>query len=580
MLRRGAGAAPGGGGPGVAGIRVLAPEVSQRIAAGEVVERPASVVKELCDNALDAGARRIAVALAAGGCAEISVTDDGCGIPAAELPLAFARHATSKLTSFEDLGELRTLGFRGEALPSIAAVARVEIVTRPAGEASGARLVLEGGAAAGGGPEVAAAAPGTRVCVRDLFFNVPARRAALRAPAQELAAATEAVVAAALARPDVAFRLSHEGREVVGSPGDGELLSALVALWGPDVARSLLPVRASGEGWTLEGFCGTPAGARGNRGLQYLAVDGRPVRSELLRGAIEAAYRHHLMVHRYPLFALGLRARPGLYDPNVHPSKAEVRIYRAQAVRDLCHRAVRDALSAARLVPDVPVRAVPAAAEGPAAYGPERPEPWAATEVRAAPLLPPAEQSRAFPELRPLGQAARRFLLAEGDDGLYLVDQHAAHERVFFEELAGRGAGPGRLLLAPAVLTLGASALERFGERGEALAAVGLVAEPFGEGTLLVRALPAGLDGADPAATVAELLERMDDPLHAGLPAARLALAACRASVKAGQALDPEDAAALLRQLAGCRDPFHCPHGRPTLLRLGWSELERHFGRR
>lgn len=565
----------------MAAIRVLAPEVSQRIAAGEVVERPASVVKELCDNALDAGARRIAVELRAGGCAEIAVTDDGCGIPAGELPLAFARHATSKLTRFEDLGGLRTLGFRGEALPSIAAVARVEIVTRPADASAGARLRLEGGAAPGGGPEVAGGAPGTRVCVRDLFFNVPARRAALRAPAQELAACTEAVVAAALGRPDVAFRLTHEGREVVGSPGDGDLLSAVVALWGPDVARSLLPVRASAEGWILEGFCGTPAGARGNRGLQYLAVDGRPVRSEMLRGAIEAAYRHHLMVHRYPLFALGLRAGPGLYDPNVHPSKAEVRIYRAQAVRDLCHRAVRDALSAARLVPDVPLPAAEAAAEGPAGYGAPRDDPWAGARASAAPLLPPDGGAEgAFPELRPLGQAARRFLLAEGGDGLYLVDQHAAHERVFFEELAGRGAGPGRLLLQPAVLSLGESGLRRFAEAAEALAAVGLVAEPFGEGTLLVRALPAGLEGADPAAAVAELLERMDDPLHGGVPAARLALAACRAAVKAGQALDPEDAAALLRQLAGCRDPFHCPHGRPTLLRLGWSELERHFGRR
>lgn len=589
-------------------IQVLAADVAGRIAAGEVVERPASVVKELVDNALDAGARRIRVELAEGGAAGIVVSDDGCGMDPEDAVLAFARHATSKIRAFSDLTGLATLGFRGEALPSIGAVAKVELLTRPAEATAGTMVRLAGGGAAQA--VVAPAAPGTRVAVEDLFFNMPARRASLRGGAQELAAGLEAVTAAAVARPDVAFRVMHNGREVLGTPGDGDLLSAVVALWGPDVARGMLPVAGRDGGWEVAGLCGTPTRARGNRALQFISVDGRPVRAEHVRGAVEGAYRNLLMVHRYPVFILRLSGGADLYDPNVHPSKREVRFLRVEAVRDLCHHAVRASLRQARLIPDVlpaggtePAPRASAvgfgfrvqAPEGPPGVAP--PAGWpvrdrdpevraeeAAAEYRAgaaspgnaADLDPPAPAR--LPALRPLGQVADAYIVAEGPDGLYLIDQHAAHERVFFERLGARPPGAAQALLQPVPVELGEQQWGQWEQHREELTALGLVAEEFGDSAILVRAIPAGLGGA-PGSVVAALLAEVAGQPH-GPRAARLALAACKAAIKAGQPLDAGDLHRLLAELGACRDPYTCPHGRPTLLHLGLGDMERHFGRR
>jgi len=414
---------------------------------------------------------------------------------------------------------------------------------------------------------------------------VPARRSALRAAGQELAAASDAVAGAALARPDVAFRLRHEGRELLATPGDGDLLSAIIAIWGPETGAAMLPVAGRADGWEVQGYCSTPTRTRGNRGIQYLAVDGRPVDAEALRAAVEAAYYGRMMVRRYPLFVLRLLAGPGLYDANVHPSKRQVRIYHAEQVRELCRRSVAAALARSAPVPELaapPGRGAAAGSPGPrgtaAAPAPAARPVWAGGEA-AEPAGPYPAPAARLPALRSLGQLANAYLLAEAPDGLYLVDQHAAHERIFFEELAARGAGPGQRLLEPAAVRLSAAQWERWESSAAALREIGLAAEEFGDGTLLVRALPAGL-GADAQRTLPGLLDRLEDGPSSGLATVRLATAACRAALKAGQRLGAEDAAALLAELGGCADPFHCPHGRPTLLRLGFGELERHFGRR
>ncbi len=597
-------------------IAVLPADVAAQIAAGEVVERPASIVKELCDNALDAGARRIRVELEDGGLRSLAVTDDGVGMDPEDAALCFLRHATSKIRTFADIHTLGSLGFRGEALPSVAAVCRVELVTRPAGAEAATAVRVEGGGAPHAFP--AAGAPGTRVVARDLFFNTPARRAALRSAAQERAAALEVVTACALARPDVAFEVVSDGREVLAAPGDGELLSVAVALWGPDVARALLAVRAQEGGWELDGLASPPAQARGHRGLQFLSVDGRPVRPEAVRGPVEAAYQNLLMTRRFPVFVLRLRAlQPGLYDPNVHPSKREVRLYAEHAVRELCRRAVRAALRGADLVTDAglpslaaafPAGGGPAPSRGATAHGAARPwsvardfalaaqaalaaaEPDAAyppdaapparvaADVAAGPPLPAAPGATRLPPLRPLGQVADAYVVAEGPDGLYLLDQHAAHERVFFERLAAPRPVATQPLVAPLPVSLGPERYRRWEEAAQEIAAAGFTVEPFGDGAVLLRAAPAALPG-DPAAMLVGVLDRLDG--HGAGPAeVRRAMAACKAAIKAGQRLAAADIAALLDDLGRCEEPFTCPHGRPTVVRLGVDELGRLFRRR
>jgi DNA mismatch repair protein MutL len=564
-------------------IAVLPPEVAARIAAGEVVERPASVVKELCDNALDAGARRVRVELEEGGLRAVVVVDDGVGMDPEDAVLAFRRHATSKIRRFEDLQSLSTLGFRGEALPSIAAVARVRLTTRPADRPEGTSVEVAGPSEPEARP--AAAAPGTRVEVRDLFFNTPARRAVLRGSAHERALVLEVVTGLALARPDVAFEVVEGRRELLATPGEGGLLGAAVALWGPELVRQLLPVHAEEQGWEVRGLCGPPAVSRGHRGLQFLSVDGRPVRSEAVRGAVESAYQGLLMTRRFPVFVLALVARaPGLYDPNVHPSKREVRWVREDAVRDLCRRAVRAALRGAELIPEA--RARSAAAEEPRPS--PAPRPWGAAvrfalQAQAAPSVPREEAAAlapqgSLPALRPLGQLAQAYLVAEGPDGLYLVDQHAAHERVWYERLAGRQS-PCRPLAVPLPVVLTPDRLRRVETRAEALVAAGYTVEPFGEAAVLLRAVP-DLPG-DPVDGFLGFLDRLGDG-RAGEEDGdvRRALVACRSAIRAGAPLGAEDAAALLDALGRCAEPFTCPHGRPTVVRLGLDELERLFRRR
>jgi DNA mismatch repair protein MutL len=543
-------------------IRVLDPATAGQIAAGEVVERPASAVKELVDNAIDAGARRVDVEVGEG---TLTVSDDGEGMDRAEVPLALQRHATSKIRTIADLGRLRTLGFRGEALPAIAAVSRLRIVTRRREGAVATEAVCEGG----GPPELrdCAAPPGTTVEVADLFFNTPARRAALRSPQAEAAAVAEVVRAAAFSHPEVAFTLRLHGREALRTAGGGRLEDVALAVWGAGTAQALLPVHGREGGIELYGMTGKPEAARGGRGDQYLAVNGRPVRSEAVRGAVEAAYRGLLEVHRFPLFALHLVLDPAAVDVNVHPRKAEVRFADVEAVRRLCFRTVKAALAGAVLVPEAPVAAT-ALRESAAA-------PWAAADAPArrdwSPLYQPLPEA-VLPRLVPIGQLAAAYILAEGPDGLYIVDQHAAHERVFFERFERAVAR--QLLLQPAAVELGDPPVAE-------LAAAGFTLEPFGPGTWLLRAVPADLSGREPLALLRDFVAHLAEEPVAEPPQRRAAraLAACKAAVKAGDPLTAGEMAALLEDLASCRQAYTCPHGRPTVLRLTYPELERRFGR-
>ncbi len=558
-------------------ISVLDPEVSGRIAAGEVIERPASVVKELCENALDAGSHRVVVEIWDGGLQRIRVTDDGEGMDAEDAAVCLLRHATSKLRRVEDLIGIETLGFRGEALPSIAAVARLELRTRRADQ-DGGTLV----SSAGGSPPVLSPAggpPGTVVDVSDLFFNLPARRQALQGPSRSSAGAAifEVVSAEALARPDVAFTFCQDGREILATPGSGDLRATAAALWGAEVAATLLPVDASASGWRFTGLIAPPTSCRGNRSWQYLAVEGRPVRPTAIQGVVEAAYRGLLMVHRYPVYAVDLSGPDGEYDVNVHPSKREVRLRNEGAVRALVHRAVTATLRTAELVPDLPVQHDgPAvgwrgASEDRSLFDTVREEPIVWERTDPAPLAPTPR----IPQLEPLGQIRQSFLVARGEDGLYVIDQHAAHERVFFERLQAEPSAVRERLVTPALVELSLTQWAIWQKAAEAIKASGYTVEEFGSHTLLVRAVPSGFSGP-----LTEVLDRwevggQEDPVRR----AHRALAACKAAVKAGQALTPEDCVALLADLSLCTDPFTCPHGRPTFLRLGTAELERHFGR-
>ncbi|MCL6451553.1 MAG: DNA mismatch repair endonuclease MutL [Acetobacteraceae bacterium] len=595
-------------------VRVLDQATVSRIAAGEVVERPASVVKELWENAVDAGALRVQVLLEEGGKRLIQVQDDGCGMSAADARLALERHATSKIRDISDLGQLGTLGFRGEALPSIAAVSKLEILTGEEGGLFGTRLVVEGGRLVSVGE--AGCTPGTTVWVRDLFFNTPARRAQLRMAAAELASCSEVLAQAALARPSVALSARHGSRLLLATPGRGDLRETVAAVYGAELARGLLEARMEAGALRLEVLVGPPALARAGRALQHFSVNGRPVRNPGLRRVLEECFRSLLPSGRHPVALLHIHLPPGGVDVNVHPSKAEVRFLDEEAVWDAVRRAVGSALARGALAvapgflgSSRPAAARPHAAEAPTAVeggsvcAPGRGAATAAStagpglEVAepAGPGWRPAAAGAAGTVLRdelaalePLGQVGGTYLVAAGPDGLYLLDQHAAHERVYFEAFLSRpGERSAQPLLVPFTVELGPAEQAQVEARPEVLAAMGFEVEPFGGGALLIRAVPSSLaDQAGPALVrdvVGRWLEGESewrgDQARPQEEVAALVVSACRAAIKAHQSLSREEARALLRDLAACQMPHTCPHGRPILARLGLRELERLFGR-
>jgi DNA mismatch repair protein MutL len=602
-------------------IRRLPSTVVNRIAAGEVVERPASAVKELVENAIDAGAGRIEVTLRGGGRALIAVADDGCGMDIHDLALAVERHATSKLAD-DDLSRIRTLGFRGEALPSIGSVARLAITSRPAGAAEGWRIRVEGGRA--GSPEPAVCPVGTRVEVRDLFYATPARLKFLKAEATETGHAVEVINRLALAHPEVAFGLAGGERTRIRlPPAGGDLLDRLGRIMGRDFADNAVPIIADREAVRLSGYAGLPTLSRRQQTMQFLVVNGRPVRDKVLYGAVRAAYRDVLAPDRFPMVALFLDLPLDDLDVNVHPMKTEVRFRDPGLVRSLIAGALKHAigeggrrvattaaerlLDAATTVPAPTLSAADVAAaeagsvfrsagsrQGSFARG------WApaglaeaAAEYRAEPSSAPETAAGAAEPGRdhPLGVARAQihatFIVAETADGLVIVDQHAAHERVVQERLKRAAAAGGiarQGLLIPEVVDLDEAAAARLTRRADELATLGLVIEPFGRGAVVVREVPAALGVVDVRPLVRDLADDLAGLDEAAALDERLnavcASIACHGSVRAGRRLSIAEMNTLLRDMEAAPRTGQCSHGRPTHVELRLADIERLFGRR
>lgn len=613
-------------------IRVLPPEVSSKIAAGEVVERPASVVKELVENAVDAGATEVAVEITGGGIESIRVTDNGRGIPADEMELALHRFATSKVSRIEDLDAIATLGFRGEALASIAAVAEVSLASRPPDAQSGSRLEARDGVVGRVDPH--GVAVGTTVTVRHLFRDFPARRKFLRSPAAEAGRIQGMVSRLALAYPEVRWRLVADGKEVLATGGSGDLREAFGEVYDAEMARQMLAlepqpssptleVEGRGLGVVVTGLIGPPSVTRANRSYITFFVNRRWVQSRTLGFALEQAYHGFLQEHRYPVAVVNVAVPPDQVDVNVHPAKSEVRFRYEDRVFAAVQQAVRRTLTQHAPVPEAtsttltphpsppelgvegsgpsgtprpmgvaafwPTEVLDRAAQPSAPSQPAMPAHHDAPSVehaalRAAQPTPPPTPKGALPVLRVLGQVQNTYVVAEGPDGMYLVDQHAAHERVLFERvraLARERAPEAQALLEPVVLELDARQQELVDGRLELLASMGFALEQFGATAYLLRGVPGVIGGEDPRRGFVDVLDLMADGGGFESWEERAAYSvACHSAIRAGKVLTMQEMAELTRLLEACEQPHTCPHGRPTMVHMSASHLEREFGRR
>lgn len=596
-------------------IRRLPEALVNRIAAGEVVERPASALKELVENAIDAGARNIAVKLADGGLNGIEVTDDGCGMDRDEMALALERHATSKLPD-EHIELVATLGFRGEALPSIASVSRLTLESRARGAGEGWRRVVDHGEVVEEGP--AALPPGTRIRIEQLFGKVPARRKFLRSPRSEYAACLDVVRRLAMARPDVGFVLENDGRRVLSVQPGEELASRVARIVARELAEDGVAIDLNRGPARLTGVAGLPTYNRGVADHQYLFVNGRPVKDRLLVGAVRGAYADMLARDRHAVLALFLDIPPEEVDVNVHPAKTEVRFRDPAFVRGFIVSGLRHALdSAGQRSAQAP--AAPAMGNWQAEPIARAPEP-ALTSLFAREYAPPsaavreasrlwrgyeqelmaspaarAEEAAERPEpalSHPLGvargQVAQTYIVAEAEDGLVIVDQHAAHERLVLERLKAAGAqgkvAAAQALLIPEVVELDEPDCDRVEAAGATLAEYGLAIERFGPSALLVRAVPAALGTGDVQALVRDIADDLAQNGAALLLGERLdhvlATMACHGSVRAGRVLSVAEMNALLREMEATPRSGQCNHGRPTWVKLAHGDIEKLFGRR
>jgi DNA mismatch repair protein MutL len=610
-------------------VRQLSEAIVNRIAAGEVVERPASVVKELVENALDAGARRIDIVTDGGGRRLIRVTDDGEGMTRTDLALAAERHATSKLAD-DDLVAIRTLGFRGEALPSVGAVARLSIITRHASEPHAWSLEVDGGVKSGVKP--GALGQGTRVEVRDLFYATPARLKFLKLDRSEAEAVREVVRRLAMSRPDVAFTLAGEDRTPLNFaatlPGAAGRLARLGDVLGADFRANAVELSAEREGVAIEGFAALPTLTRANSLGQYLFVNDRPVRDKLLIGAIRAAYADYLPRDRHPLVALFVALPAREVDVNVHPAKAEVRFRNAGLVRALIVHALKTALSRHATRAATTGGAATIAAFRTSSLPASRGEAWRRSAMRlrdpVRPFAPlrggfaeaaqsafdtgaPAADLRADLDVAPVDQAAREaaaelldhplgaaraqihetYIVAQTRDGLVIVDQHAAHERIVYERLKAAIDKTGvarQILLIPEIVELDEADVERLVQHADELSRYGLLIEAFGPGAVALRETPSLLGEIDGAALVRDLAEHIGEwdealPLERRLMQVASSMA-CHGSVRAGRRLKPEEMNALLRDMEATPNSGQCNHGRPTYVALKLADIERLFGRR
>ncbi len=555
-------------------IKVLPPEVASKIAAGEVVERPASVVKELVENSLDAGATEVKVEIFRGGTGLIKVTDNGCGIPPQEVELAFARYATSKISSLNDLFRIRTLGFRGEALASIAAVSRVTMITRPPEEPIGVMIRVEGGRIVRKEPKGAPA--GTTVLVESLFYNVPARRKFLKHPATETAHITEVVVHYAIAYPEVKFTLFKEGQLSFQSPGSGEMRDVLARVYGPEVAGALLELEATEGPLKLHGYIGPPSLHRAQRAHTFF-VNRRWVQDAMLGKALLEAYHGFLPSGRYPVAVISLEIDPSLVDVNVHPTKREVRFRNPDEVFQAFQKAVRRLILSTQssfAVSPRPVSPVESGAE-------QRPFPISQPKPPAPPE-PALPLTRTLPLLRVLGQVSLTYIVAEGPDGLYLIDQHSAHERVIYEKLKKdrTRAIPSQRLLEPVTVELTPHQSDMMEFLAPSLGEIGFELEEFGPNTWLVRAVPAPFASRDVRRAVLDFIEALASGGTDHIEGDKvLATLACHCAVKSGDTLSMEEMKKLVQDLETLDIMQTCPHGRPTVVRISIERLAREFGR-
>ena len=598
-------------------IQVLSDDLASRIAAGEVIERPASVVKELVENSLDAQSTRVDVHIVGGGAQSITVVDNGHGIPANELATAFERFATSKIDETSDLISIGTLGFRGEALPSISSVARVEAISKHADADAGARYLVDFGKT--NAIEPAGAPQGTRIEVSGLFTNVPARLKFLGSAGRELSRIQSMLASLALVYPHVAFSLSADGRERLRTIGSGKLIDAVSGVYGAKIAEQMLELEPGDPAaFSVDGLVSSPSLSRSNRTYMTISVNGRLIQSRRLSYAIEQAYYGFLPERRFPIAVARIQTPLGDVDANVHPAKAEVRFLREDLVYSVVQRAIRGVLSASAPVHELGAgrasgsigllrtpgslsnignQSLPTDERSASAGFSQWPDPSLISEQSRLLETPTGAESETnstntpketLPVLRVIGQAHETYILAEGPDGVYLVDQHAAHERVMFERVRDRfdeNSSESQPLLEPATVDLAPGAMTTVQEYLEDLNRVGWGVEEFGTNSLIVRSVPAALATRASGDGAGQVFLRVLDELREGGSGETwsnrmLASIACHSSVRAGQILSTDECKDLIRQLEQVQRPNTCPHGRPTVIQLNINDLEREFKRR
>jgi len=602
-------------------VKVLDPSVANQIAAGEVIERPASVVKELIENAIDAGSTIISIAVENGGIDLIRVADNGSGMSREDATLALQRHATSKIVNTSDLTSLSTLGFRGEALPSIAAVSKLEVFTRLPEAIEATKITVKGGIIQS--IEPAGAPAGTVVNVRDLFFNTPARKKFLKSPVAEFGQIIDIVNKLALAYPQIAFHLVHNQREYLSTTGRGNLLDTIMQIYGKEVARQLITLNYHHNGCVIKGFIGKPSLNRANRNQQVFFVNGRYIKSRLISNALEDAYHTLLMLNRYPFAILSIHLPSSELDVNVHPAKIEIRFSDEKTVYEKIHTAVKQALQSASLIPEVSLEtAEPKIAalkteqqslaiddikhnqisedvsfshrnnllnESPAAYRHLLTEKQVVNAQVSSESQTELEESSAQKRdrlfLLPIGQIDNTYIIAQGDACMFIIDQHAAHERVLYEQYMQQNNKAINIqeLLFPLSIELSPVEYSVVNENKSCFRELGFVIDEFGMNSILIRGIPVSLNSSSCLEVVKELIEYVMQNYRGKSPAemkeGMIITMACKAAIKAGKRLDSSEINDLINQLLSTSNPYTCPHGRPTLIKMTVYELEKKFKR-
>ena len=594
-------------------IRLLDKSVSDKIAAGEVIERPISIVKELVENALDAGADSVVVEIKNGGKSYIRVTDNGCGIPSEEAETAFLRHATSKISTAADLDAIDTLGFRGEALASIAAVTRTEVITKTKGSKTGTRLILHGGRVIT--KEKTGCPDGTTIIVTDLFYNTPARLKFMKTDSAESGLIIDFMSQMALAYKDVKFRLINNGRILFSTPGDGNRLNTILRVYHDVDSRNMVPVCHSEDGISVDGYISTPAFSKTTRGSQIYFVNGRVVSSKVIEKGVSEGYRERLFEGRYPVVYLFLHVDPHTIDVNIHPNKREVRFNEESMITDFIARAIRDALSSEDAVVDagnifkgrensissskvyervfeplrekteekqVYIKQILSTIENP--YKAKTESESESESESKIPIYAPKFKPFDFSQLKVTGVIFDTYITAVDESNFYLIDQHAAQERIFYEKLVGEYESAEKVrqpLLVPLVINVSLSVSENSFHWLDALSRMGFTVNEFGPGTFRITEIPMFMELSEAEDFINQFIDNINERtnLSNSVVIDKLIMMSCKAAVKANDKLSDGEVKALINDLSSCINPFSCPHGRPTFIRLTRYEIEKMFKR-